>query len=81
MKDEYLEVSRYSETLYFTQHGEWVLDMLDGRGQKKMLAPKQAEAWLKNRYPRTSWVAVIQRANHWLESLKTKQAGGRPERR
>jgi len=80
MKDEYLEVSRYSETLYFTQHGEWVLDILQGN-QRKLLTPKEAQAWFKTRHPRGYWASAIERANYWLESIKLKQAGGRPKRK
>ena len=80
MKDEYLEVSRYSETLYFTQHGEWVLD-IQGGIQRKVLTPKQAEAWYKSHYPRGYWASVIERNNYWLGHIKPKEAGSRPKKR
>ena len=80
MKDEYLEVSRYYETLYFTQHGEWVLD-IQGGIQRKVLTPKQAEAWFKTRHPRGFWASAVERTNYWLGHTKSKQAGGRLKRK
>jgi len=79
MKDEYLEVSRYSETLYFTQHGEWVLDIQEGN-QRKILTQNRPRHGSEP--PSTGLLAsAIERANYWLKHIKSKQAGSRPKRK
>lgn len=70
------EMINYSERLYFTSDGELKLEIEGQRDYTKTLTSKQAEKWLKKRYPRWSWNRMFKSANHWLEGIKNKQSEG-----
>lgn len=70
--DDYT-MAEYAENLRFTLQGEFKLEIEGQRDYTKTLTPKQAERWLKKRYPRWSWNRIFKNANDWLEHEKQKE--------
>ena len=81
MSNEHFFATHYSETLCFNQQGKWVLHIYGAREQRKILTPKQAETYFKDRFPRWSWHSMTERAEQWIEYIKSERVQKGPKRR